>query len=622
MTVEAELADGRVLEFPDGTAPEIVQATVKRVLAGSQPTAVDRGKAAISGVNRGIAGLLGLPVDTAENVVNLGIAGVGSLATASGRPDLAPQPLKGSFASSEAIARLMERFNIGTKNPRPEDTASRMLHTGGMIAGGSMVPGAGVKSALTAAGGGAVAGEVLGPEWTGVGAMAPAAAGHAAAAAKNAVAAKIEPNVQTFKEAGTAPSVAQATESNFIRGLENLITKFPGGVGVMRNFAERQQAEMGAKNRTGVSAEDAGRAIERGVTGAGGFLDRTKAQWTQLDNAVAAKIPKGAAFVPSNTVQALDDLTRPVQGAEQTTRSLVNPKISDMAKNLTADLQANNWQAPFEALRALRSKVGSMLDESLVTGIPGGELKKVYGALSKDLEAAATQAGAGREFARQNGFYRARMDRIETVLDRVIGKGKQPEDIFKAFNPTDPDQANKARAVMRSLSKSERQVVSDAVVNRLGRATPGKQNEVGDVFSSETFLTNWNKLSAGAKAQLFDGPTRGGLDSIAKASANLREGSKTFANPSGTAGVAAPYGLGAMAATGNVLPAAGMIGAAYIGAKMFTNPQVVRWLATPVNPRGHQAAEHLARLGVIYNSTKDQGLKEEISTFVASSLKQ
>lgn len=36
MTIEAELHDGRVLEFPDGTAPEVVQATVKKMMAASQ----------------------------------------------------------------------------------------------------------------------------------------------------------------------------------------------------------------------------------------------------------------------------------------------------------------------------------------------------------------------------------------------------------------------------------------------------------------------------------------------------------------------------------------------------------------------------------------------------------
>lgn len=37
MTIEARLADGRVLNFPDGTDPQVIQATVKRMASGSQP---------------------------------------------------------------------------------------------------------------------------------------------------------------------------------------------------------------------------------------------------------------------------------------------------------------------------------------------------------------------------------------------------------------------------------------------------------------------------------------------------------------------------------------------------------------------------------------------------------
>jgi hypothetical protein len=502
-----------------------------------------------------------------------------------------------------------------------------MLNTGGMIAGGSMIPGAGVRPALTASAGGAVASEALGPEWTGVGALAPAASRQVAAGVKNAVAARAAPTVNTFKEAGTMPSVGQAVDNVFLHGLENLATKFPGGAGVMQKFIEGQQRAMGARARTGVPTETAGRTIEKGVTGEGGFLERTKATWSELDNAVAAKIPQGSAFQPANTMRALDELTQPVQGAEKTTGALVNPKIAEMRENLTADISANNGQVPFEALRALRSKVGSMLDQSLVTGIPGGELKKVYGALSADLEAAATQAGAGREFARQNNFYRARMDRIETVLDRVIGKGKQPEDIFKTFMPTDPDQANKARAVLRSLSPSERQVVSEAVANRLGRAKPGVQDSESSVFSSETFLTNWNKLSPGAKAQLFpDSPLRENMDKIAKAASSIRTGKGVYANPSGTAGSFAAYSVYlsplASIASGSAAPvtaAALTSGTAFVGAKMMTNPKVVEWLAKPVNPtRPNEAELHLVRLGVIYNNSKDDALKSEIEKFIES----
>ena len=217
------------------------------------------------------------------------------------------------------------------------------------------------------------------------------------------------------------------------------------------------------------------------------------------------------------------------------------------------------------------------------------------------------------------------MERIETVLDRVIGKGKQPEDIFKAFMPTDPDQANKVRSVMRSLSPSERQVVSEAVANRLGRAKPGAQDVQNEVFSSETFLTNWNKLSPGAKAQLFpDPPLRENMDKIARASSSIREGKGIYANPSGTAGSFAAYSVYlsplASVASGSIAPvvaAGSAAGTAYLGAKMMTNPAIVEWLAKPVNPtRPGEAAAHLARLGVIYNSTKDEALKGEIARFV------
>jgi hypothetical protein len=37
MTIEAELADGRVLEFPDGTSPEVIQKVVKRLVSGETP---------------------------------------------------------------------------------------------------------------------------------------------------------------------------------------------------------------------------------------------------------------------------------------------------------------------------------------------------------------------------------------------------------------------------------------------------------------------------------------------------------------------------------------------------------------------------------------------------------
>lgn len=595
------------------TAPEV------------EPTSGGRASALMGGVNRGVAGLIGLPVDTAENIYNLAKAGVGSAAVASGRPDLAPEITTGTPGGSESIIALLNRLGIKTENPQPEDPASRMLHTGGVIAGGSMVPGASPRGALAAATGGAVASEALGPQYTGIGALVPAAGGTTLANVKNSIASRTAPTLDIFRQAGTTPSVGQATDNTFLHGLENLAAKFPGGSGIMKDFIERQQRQMGMQARTGVPAEAAGRAIESGIKGESGFLERTNNTWQALDAKMASKIPQDYKFPPLATAQVLDDLTLPTKGAEATTSRLINPKLVEMRDALLTDIQNGKGEIPFTAIRELRSKVGSMLEDSLVSGIPNGELKQVYKALSKDIEGAAKGAGAGDEWRLQNDYYRARMDRVETVLNRVIGKNKQPEDIFKTVMPTEPDQANKLRAVLRSLKPDEREIVSEAVANRLGRESPTRQDEMGSIFSSERFLTNWNKLSPGAKAQLFpDPPLRENLEKLAKASASIREGKGIYANPSGTAGSFAAYSIYSSPivsfATGNLSPmvaASGAAGGAYLGAKMLTSPKIVEWLATPIKPGSPQAAAHLTRLGTIYNQSSPE-LKQEIAKFIQS----
>ena len=62
MTIEAELADGRILEFPDGTDPSVIQATVKRMLpASTERTWGEAAKDIGAGVVSGTGALMQLP---------------------------------------------------------------------------------------------------------------------------------------------------------------------------------------------------------------------------------------------------------------------------------------------------------------------------------------------------------------------------------------------------------------------------------------------------------------------------------------------------------------------------------------------------------------------------------
>lgn len=610
----------------DVNAAKILAAELARVR--SQPEVATPERNLTLPANAGLANFgastLGLPVDTVENALNLGIAAYGTAKQAlTGKPG--PDLLRGSFGGSQSIRNALRATGepgLSPDNPTPNSTLGTLQYD--LVSRGGFMPG-GVVPAI----GSIVAEKTLGPEYAGVGAMTPAAVGQAVSSARQALANSkaIRDNLATYRQAGVIPDVAQATESNFFRGLTNVVGRIPGGQGILAKFRELQQKSLGESAKTGVSAETAGRAIKEGITGDTGFLARTKEQWLKLDAQMAVKVPPDSRFTPTNTVKALDDLTATIQGAEKTTGALVNPGIAGIKENLAADLQANNGQIPFEALRSLRSKVGSMLDDSLVTGIPGGQLKQLYAGLSKDLETAANQAGAGREFTRQQNFYRARMGRIETTLDSILGKGKEPEAIFKSVSPTDADSVNKIRRVMRSLEPSERQTVSEAIVNRLGRATPGRQDFTGEKFSSDTFLTNWSKINESAKSQLFPDPAmRTKLNAIAKVASDIREGRVPFANPSGTAqGITATsiYGSPLVSlATGNVAPmaiAGSVVAGANIGAKMLTSPKVVDWLAqsTKATTPAQQAVQ-MARLSVIFNQSKDAQLKQELSDYITS----
>ncbi|MGG2362087.1 hypothetical protein ACE4Z5_24220, partial [Salmonella enterica] len=104
-----------------------------------------------------------------------------------------------------------------------------------------------------------------------------------------------------------------------------------------------------------------------------------------------------------------------------------NPQLRGILDALVQDAQRG--PIPYQAVAALRSKIGRQLNDRVaVSDIPRAELEAVYGALSQDMRATAERAGpeALAAFDRANRFYRAGMQRVEGVIDRVV-KANAPE---------------------------------------------------------------------------------------------------------------------------------------------------------------------------------------------------
>lgn len=415
---------------------------------------------------------------------------------------------------------------------------------------------------------------------------------------------QMQRTIDDFATVGDRPSVGQVTGNRRMQATENMLSRAPGGAGPLAVRAEQQAANIGARLDARASelapranGEQAGRAIDRGLNAfSRDFRSRAETLYSEVDRYIA---PDSRVAV-TNTQRVLNDVTSPIAGAERTSRMLANPKMAqirdalgaDMDQPLDALLLRGPQAIPYEAIKGLRSRVGKMLTESsLVDDVPRAELKRLYGALSQDLAAAAEAAGpqAARAATRANGFWRAGMARVDAV-ENVINRSGGPERIFEAATSGSREGATTLRAVMQSLPKEGQRVVTATVLRRLGRANPSQQDDVGGTFSTETFLTNWNRLSPEAKRALFDrhGPKfRENMDTVARVAANLRDGAQVFRNPSGTAQATVQqgtvFGFVMSLVTGNFGAAgviAGGVGSANLSARLMTNPTFVRWLAT------------------------------------------
>lgn len=553
---------------------------------------------------KGAAGLVALPTDTIVRLLNA--AGVTNWKPAAQSINeainsITPEPRNATERVTNSVVQSLggAAGGMGIGKAMGGAIGGALAASPGMQAGGAV--GGGMASQVAAEAGAGPMGQMFAGLAGGLAGSAGVAglAGATRGAFRGGESGRqrMEQNIKAFQDAGATPSVGQATQRRTMQAGESLLSRTPGSAGVMARRAESQADDLGAgieslANRLAprASGEQAGRSIQRGITDSGGFLDTFKRRSSQLYAEIDKHVKPDTPVAVSNTQRVLASLTTPIKGAEATSRRLINSRLAQIADDLGVD--AKGGTIPYEALRQLRTRVGDELaDAPLKADVPAAQWKQVYGALSKDLETAAKTAGpqAERAFTRASNYYRSGSQRIESI-QTVIDRNGGPEAVFRAATSGTKEGATTLRAVMQSLPKDSQKMVSASVLRRLGRATAGRQDDLGERFSTETFLTNWNAMSPQAKTVLFDrygAGFRQNMDQVAKVASNLREGSQVFRNPSGTAQAtvqtSAAVGFIASLATGNFGTAAaiaGGAGGANLSARLMTNPRFVQWLAT------------------------------------------
>ncbi len=451
-----------------------------------------------------------------------------------------------------------------------------------------------------------------------------------------------------------------------------------------QGVGERLGTVQRALNPDGTSRTTAGGAIQGGAARKFEEIHQNIEQaWAPVDRL----IPRQTPIRVSNSRAALRELAQPIRGAEATSNALTNPEIRSLHEGFEQDLagtpepetivtpskimgpdgkpafstsapaepeepgkvvRTQMWRQgqefrtlvkefentlegpreeknhlPYEAVAALRTKVGKMIGQPGMMADPKyPAMEKLYAALSKDIETANVPPAARQALDRATRYTRAGYDRVRNVLKPLDDK-KTPEAAYQYVMEGTRHGATRLRSVMGSLTPAQRNEVAAQVLEELNTPSPGSVGE----HSIDQMATKWNKIHEDAKKVLFPDPkVRGQLDDIFDAVAKIKAGGRELYNPSGTVKGLAYYSIlttlstsATAAMTGHpgvaAATAAGGFGGMYAvnrAARLLTNPEFTRWLAEGTKSSSVDVPRYLSRLVVIARNTKDPEQKQSI----------
>lgn len=459
-------------------------------------------------------------------------------------------------------------------------------------------------------------------------------------------------NAADFKAAtGAEATVSQAAQNARTVGVERGLSMTGSGNFPLWTAGKEQAIRMKAKVASVMGGDNtsktaAGNAVDQGLFGKNGYVERGNAQAESLYDQMWQKFPADSRVPLTESSEFLDSFVARY-GTDPEFKSILGDGFFEKLKTAVTE---NKTKVTFDAmgtpvtrpgptiatLRAVRSDIGRLIGSprSVLPGdAPTGDLKTLYAVLTKDIEAGAKAQGqdAYDAFKAADGFYKEYRGITDDVLSKI--EGKSGKDLFLAIEKKDDKTLT---AILGALQPDERKLVAQTVINNLGKAAPSAQRPTtsivetlgaepaNEIFNPQTFLTNWNKLTPTTRTILVpDTATRQSLDKFSEQLFKASEGSRVIFNTSGTAGsgalAAQVIAFISGVATGNVALAGKVAlgtGGTIWAAKKITDPKFVKWLSQANQiPRGALLG-HIARLGSAdfgspeENAMRDQFVKE------------
>lgn len=612
--------------------------------SGQESRALDAPNALASGFMRGLTRMAGAPVDTVANVLDLGKAALGAPYTAlTGKP--APEALQvrdrsDVVGSGENLLRTLGKNKISSAvvNPaNPEYEGGYLQTIGGGLAGAS-TPAQAATLALGAAMGKGVYDATGNNALAITASMTPMVApGLTSSAMKRAIRGGEEGRqamvgrIARLREAGVErPTLALASGNGALGGVETVLQTVPGSMGVFQRARDEATAGMQARaaEAAGLASPTSGRlaagnAVQRDLRDF--HSRRVVPAYVRVNDRAEGAIGTNTPATVHNSIDRATALSTPNPAAPETSSMRIQPMIADMRRRLAADAggaparmdaAGMSYAAvpqtgiPYRELKAMRTGIGEEAASLDNVGRPvQGQIRSMYGALSQDMENAALMhdlrngpsnqlnrpSSASGALTRANDIYSGGLARQERTAP--FANNPVPEAAFDAVARTPAKALSTFNAIKKSILPSTRGSVAATIIDDLGTASPGNQTAAGDGFSPATFLTNWNKLTPAGREALFSGfpnaaQAHAQVAAVADAADMMRQNSRHWANPSGTAantsgrellrglGLGVPAALAGLGSWTVPLGVLGAAGGARLASNTLTSPRVVNWAAT------------------------------------------
>lgn len=327
----------------------------------------------------------------------------------------------------------------------------------------------------------------------------------------------------------------------------------------------------------------------------------------------AHRLARGAPIQTPEGLNILDDTIARMRnrpGPE-------SPQLAGMVQ-LRDDLASGTFNV--QSLRDLRTRFGTLFDSN--DGLQRGLGKRMWGALSDDIDRslrAAGRADAAGTFRRADTAFRNALGHQERVEALLAGSNEEVAARLISMSRTD---SRALRQSLQTMAPEQAEQVRSGLIQMLGRANPGAQDEIGSVFSLQTFLTNFDRIPPEARRSIFPGQMRADLEDLGTLARAARDGGGFRNNSrSGNAINVATIirGLGAMTTKGGV--AFGVAGVPGAAASAAASLALGRLLAQPGFARMFVMAERtgMARSAFIRRlggfATRNPHVQNDVQVF-------